>query len=461
MADRARTPGTHQEGAGRKRSRDPSRQLANERGGEIIRESARLVTESREIQRQLAELGDHYSSIEQGGVATIEQGLRLLGATGGIVARLCENREELELVGAVGVPADVVDAYQRFPLTAQLPMAEAVRGERPVWVESPDEMATRFPKFASVLDRLGVRALAAVPVRHMGRVQGAFTLQFDKPRHLAPHERTQLLALGGRFARALYHSRLYFAEREARAEAERARAAAEAAERTKDAFLAIMSHELRTPLNAVIGYADLLADGVAGPLTPQQRGLLQRQRESGQQLLGVIEDVLSFARAQAGKEQVAVESFDLSTVVDQVWVVATPLAAKKDLALLSELPDTPVVLESDPQRLRHILLNLVGNAIKFTERGCVTLAVRVEGDRLVIAVRDTGRGIPSECLEYIFDAFWQVEHGEHRAFGGTGLGLSITRQFAQMLGGDVTASSVVGEGSTFTVTLPLRVPEAS
>jgi ribosomal protein L9 len=193
-----------------------------------------LVAESREIQQQLAELGDRYLSIEQGGVGIIEHGLRLLGATGGIVARLCENRTELELVGAVGLPADAVDAHRRFALTAQLPMAEAVRDERPVWAESPDEMTARYPQFASVLHRLGVQALAAVPVRHMGRVQGAFCLEFDKPRRLAPYERTQLLTLGGHFARALYHSRLYFAEREAREEAERARAAAEAAERAEE-----------------------------------------------------------------------------------------------------------------------------------------------------------------------------------------------------------------------------------
>jgi signal transduction histidine kinase len=458
----SRPPSPSEAGPNEARRTADSGGQALESGAGLLHRSERLLAHAREIREQLAALGDRFPSIEEHAVAIVEHALLLLGASAGIAARVRGGETaELELIGAARLPADVIQTSRRLPLTAKHPLAEAVRTGHPVVAESRDEVLARFPVIADVLNRLGAHAVAAVPVTHMGRVQGAFGVLFAKPHHLAPHERRLLLALGGRFARALSRARLYFAEKEAREQAERARAAAEAADRAKDEFLAVMSHELRTPLNAILGYADLLADGVAGAPTAQQGDLLRRLRESGRQLLSLIEEVLGFARVQASSEQLAVERFDVSAVLEQVAAVATPLAEKKGLSFRMVAPSGGIVLESDPQKLQQILINLVGNAVKFTERGGITLEVRAEGDLVTFAVSDTGLGIAPEDLKHVFDAFWQADRGKTRAFGGAGLGLTITRQLVRLLGGDVAASSVVGVGSTFTVTLPLRAPGPS
>jgi PAS domain S-box-containing protein len=240
---------------------------------------------------------------------------------------------------------------------------------------------------------------------------------------------------------------------------EAAHAEAVEANKAKSEFLATMSHELRTPLTAVVGYTELLAEEIAGPITPMQRLQLERVRASSEQLLILVEDLLSFARLEGGREQVVAEPFALADVVRDALAVIEPLLEKRQLVLRVDVPPHAVGLVTDQPKLRQILVNLLANAAKFTERGEVTLHVRVAGDVLEAHVRDTGQGIAREHWERIFDTFWQVDQKLTRRFGGTGLGLSVARQLARLLGGDVQVlASEIGLGTTFGMTVPLQLP---
>jgi PAS domain S-box-containing protein len=253
------------------------------------------------------------------------------------------------------------------------------------------------------------------------------------------------------------------AAEEARAAAEAARRAAEDANRTKAEFLATMSHELRTPLTAVVGYTELLSDEIVGPVTPLQREHLARVKASSEHLLILIEDLLAFARIEAGKEQVRREPVDVAAVVEDACSIVAPLAAKRGLPVRVEAPAPgALVLESDAHKVRQVLVNLLANAVKFTERGAVTLTVAAGAEDVTFTVSDTGPGIPAEHQDHIFDAFWQVDQRLTRRVGGTGLGLAVARQLARFLGGDVIlAESTIGVGSRFVAVVPASAPAAA
>jgi signal transduction histidine kinase len=253
-----------------------------------------------------------------------------------------------------------------------------------------------------------------------------------------------MMALAHQCAQALERARLF--------------EEAVAANRAKATFLATVSHELRTPLAAVLGYTELVADGVLGSVSEMQHDHLRRAIASGEHLLMMIEDILSFARVEAGREEVHVTTCALSQLVEEAISVVTPLATKKRLVLEAECDDGTMRFQTDPQKLRQIVVNLLANAIKFTEQGRVTLSARAESGMLQIVVTDTGPGIAPEHLERIFEPFWQVDQGFTRTVNGTGLGLSVARHLARLLGGDVTAASTLGAGSAFSVRLPLTAP---
>jgi signal transduction histidine kinase len=229
--------------------------------------------------------------------------------------------------------------------------------------------------------------------------------------------------------------------------------AAQRANVAKSAFLATMSHELRTPLNAVVGYTDLLDAETAGPLLPAQREQLGRIQAAAEHLRAIIEEILLFARIEAGKERVRLSDVELPALIEGVAELMRPAADRQGLQL--ELrPADGISIVTDPDRLRQILLNLVANAVKFTDSGTVTIDLECFDDTVAIAVSDTGIGIATEHLERIFEPFWQVEGGTTREAGGTGLGLTVTLRLARLLGGDIAVESTPGVGSTFTVRLP-------
>jgi signal transduction histidine kinase len=232
----------------------------------------------------------------------------------------------------------------------------------------------------------------------------------------------------------------------------------ERANRLKSEFLASMSHELRTPINALIGYSALLLDGVLGDVNPKQRDALSRGRAAAEHLLALINDILDLAKIEAGKMPLHPEDVPFREITLEVTQQIEPMVRKKQLDFMIDIaPDCPVIY-SDSTKIKQVLLNLLSNAVKFTNKGGVTVSARCAPGGVRIDVVDTGIGIRQSDLQAIWEDFRQVDQSRTREFGGTGLGLSITRKLLERLGGSVTVQSSYGEGSTFSVFLPERLP---
>jgi hypothetical protein len=230
-------------------------------------------------------------------------------------------------------------------------------------------------------------------------------------------------------------------------------------DRLKTAFLANMSHELRTPLNSILGFADVMIQEIDGPLTDNMNNDLQVIQKNGQHLLNLINDVLDMAKIEAGRMNLSPERFRIHEIFEEVVSITSPLASQKSLSLFIEADsDQDIEVFADRQRIRQVMLNLVNNALKFTEKGKITICAACADEKVLIKVHDTGMGIPAEKLEVIFQEFMQVDTSATRKVGGTGLGLPISRRLIDMHGGRMWAESqgIAGEGATLYVELPIE-----
>jgi PAS domain S-box-containing protein len=290
------------------------------------------------------------------------------------------------------------------------------------------------------MQRVGVEHSAIVPLRAgderlgiLGVVRGPRRPPFSR------EELSTLALLGGQAAVAVRNARLY--------------EGAQAASRAKSEFLAMMSHELRTPLNALSGFSSLLEEEIYGPITPRQREALGRMRGAREHLVALIDQVLDVARVEAGSKRARPEPVALAALVHDVCESLRGTADARGLSLDVRAPDE-LRVQTDPGMVRQILTNLVGNAIKFSDHGGVTVRLRRDGGDAVLEVTDTGPGIDPQLHDRVFEPFFQVDPSTTRREGGVGLGLALSREFARLLGGDLTLRSTAGEGSTFTLRLP-------
>jgi signal transduction histidine kinase len=335
-------------------------------------------------------------------------------------------------------------------------MAGLERGEAVLAEPVDDDMLWSVAEDAEHFDALkslGVRSFLALPLITPRGMLGIIACGQLGARRFNEEQIAVAREIAARAALAIDNARLF-------AGAQRAQALAEASDRSKATFLATMSHELRTPLAAVIGYAELLADEISGPLTSLQRTQIARISASARHLLALIEEILTFARLDAGPERLAVELVHVPTLIREATALIEPSALTRGLALHVELPDSGPVVTTDPRRVRQVLLNLLGNAVRYTDSGTIAVTACATPDGGVsVSVADTGIGIAPENVERIFTPFTQLDQTFTRRAGGTGLGLSVARRLTHLLGGTLTVDSTVGVGSTFTLRLPPHAPE--
>jgi signal transduction histidine kinase len=361
---------------------------------------------------------------------------------------------QLRHIAAPSLPASfatAVDGVRIGPLVGSCGTAAYLK--QPVIVS---DIATdyRWADWQELARAYSFRASWSVPIinRETDEVLGTFAVYYREPREPAEDDLTLVTQVGDLAGVAIRHDREHTAMLQAKE-------AAEAANQAKSAFLAMANHELRTPLQAILGYAEFLLNDPRSVLTEEQRADIGYIQKGGRRMLSIVNDLLDLARIEADGLVLRSETVDLALVVEQVRQDVQPQAAQRGLDLKVNLPDGMPPLQGDGERLRQILLNLAGNAVKFTDRGEVEISVAVIGQRAAIQVRDTGLGIPPENLPRIFDAYHQEDAGRLRRHGA-GLGLAIAQRLARLMDGQITVVSMPGVGSTFTLDVPIFAPAA-
>jgi signal transduction histidine kinase len=332
-------------------------------------------------------------------------------------------------------------------------------------IEVPDVMADpSLEDWAEVAHELGFRAIVALPLQTGEGVLGAVAFYFQEAGAISAETRSLLRMVADQMAATAQKARLIedlrranAALTESNAELERQYVALLEARRVKDEFLANISHELRTPLTAVMGYLALMDEGLAGPVTEEQRRTLAQVKTSSQHLLDLIGDLLELTTLKRGGLEINAVAFDVRDPLHDA--LATTRGRSDSVALRVREPEQPIFIVSDRRKICKMLVALLSNAYKFTTSGEIRLSVSVIDEHVIYRVEDTGIGIPEEMHQHVFDEFRQVDGSTTRRFGGSGLGLSLARRLAHVLGGEIYVDSAPGHGSTFRVELPLEYQE--
>ncbi len=373
-------------------------------------------------------------------------------ADAGAVFRYSRAERLFRLVEAFGWDEALLRSVGDLRIAAaETAMGEAAAMRAPIQIADLAERPNAPLRDASLA--VGFRGVLIVPLVGPERVFGALVLQRRATGEF-PAETVRLMqTLASQSVLAIQNARLF---REIADKSEQLALASE----HKSQFLANMSHELRTPLNAILGYAELLVDGIYGALPEKAQGVLERVQNNGKHLLALINDVLDLAKIEAGQLTLTLEDYNLPELVRTVVTATEPLAAAKGLKFTTSLQEGMPLGHGDARRLSQVLLNLVGNAIKFTDQGEVAINASAGNGQFVLTVRDTGPGIADADQERIFGEFQQIENADTRKKGGTGLGLAISKRMVEMQGGMISVESAPGRGSTFRVVLPVQVEPA-
>jgi len=426
----------------------------------IAMENARLFDEVQTRTRELARSVEELQALSDVGRAVastldvqkvlatiVARAVDLSGADAGAIYKYRKSSRTFRLAEACNMDEELVSALRSIRIDEDgTAMGEATQSLQPVTVA---DLALR--KSYPVRDislAAGFRSALIVPLVAPERTLGTLVLQRRETGEFPASVVRLTQAFANQSVLALQNARLF---QELAEKSEQLKLASQ----HKSQFLANMSHELRTPLNAILGYAELLTDGVYGDLPEKPRSVLERVQHNGQHLLGLINDVLDLSKIEAGELKLTIDDYTLPSLVQSVLAATDSLARTKGLVLSASIPDDLPIGRGDARRLSQALLNLVGNAIKFTDTGEVAIAACAPDGRFQVTVRDTGPGISPTDQEKIFEEFQQLDNSSTREKGGSGLGLAIAQRIVAMHGGQISVTSAPGLGSTFSIDIPV------
>jgi signal transduction histidine kinase len=425
----------------------------------IAIENARLFEEVQARNRDLTALGEVGRAVSSTLdlkvmlKTIVDRAVELSGTDGGSIFYFRKDIGRFELGETSGIDEEVVAKFRKLDIAAgQSGLGEAITNGKPLQVADMAKRQSNPLRDASI--GAGLRAALIVPLLSAQTPLGALVLQRSQPGEFPPAMVNLMRAFADQSTIALENARLFDEIAQQSRELE-------IASQHKSQFVANMSHELRTPLAAMLGYAELLQEGIYGTLPEKSLPILARIRSNGKHLLGLINTVLDISKIEAGQFKLNLGEYALCSIVDTVMVATESLAATKKLAFRTEVAKGLPYGLGDELRLTQVLLNLVGNAIKFTDAGEVCITGSAQNGHFALSVSDTGPGIPPEECERIFEKFRQVDSSNTRAKGGTGLGLAITREIVEMHGGRIWVESMLGQGSTFRMELPVRAVAAA